>query len=71
MLDTMRSGRGLILLAFAVGTFITLRLTLGPRWHGGHGGCHHACNAGHDGSQQQHSSTNTTAPWSADEAPVR
>ncbi|HEX2617150.1 MAG TPA: hypothetical protein VHL57_06385 [Flavobacteriales bacterium] len=38
-----RSTRGLIVLAFALATFATLRFTLGPRW-GMHGGpCHHAC----------------------------
>jgi hypothetical protein len=68
----MRSGRGLILLAFAVGTFITLRLTMGPRWYG-HGGCHHACHgAWHDGQQREQHTDNNAAPWSADqEAPVR
>ncbi|MFT3886456.1 MAG: hypothetical protein QM724_13845 [Flavobacteriales bacterium] len=37
-----RSTRGLIVLAFALATFITLRFTLGPRWHG-HGPCHQSC----------------------------
>lgn len=37
-----RSSRGLIVLAFALATFATLRFTLGPRWMH-HGSCHHAC----------------------------
>jgi hypothetical protein len=68
----MRSGRGLILLAFAVGTFITLRLTLGPRWHG-QGGCHHACHgAWHEGQQNGRHTDNNATPWDVkEEAPVR
>ncbi|MBS1580787.1 MAG: hypothetical protein JST66_01165 [Bacteroidetes bacterium] len=38
-----RSTRGLIVLAFAVATFATLRFTLGPRWAGHGCGHHHAC----------------------------
>ena len=38
-----RPYRALIVLAFALATFATLRFTLGPRW-AHHGPCHHACN---------------------------
>ncbi len=42
----MRSNHKFIVLAFAIATFVTLRLTMGPRWHGHHScAAHEACTA--------------------------